>query len=95
MMFLGTRNYYWVHRGRAFLYQEGDACTKPSGKKKGMDEAFKKALDEASEFHQLLKKQRAAAKDQERGLKPPPYVKLKVFFYLLLFTHRVKAGKWQ
>ena len=85
-MFLGTRNFYWVHRGRAFLFQEGDACNKTSGKNKLMDEAFKKALKEASEFHQLWKKQKAAAKDQERGLKPPPYVRLKVISIVFSFT---------
>ena len=87
VMFLGTRNYYWVHRGRAFLYQEGDACTKPSKKNTGMDEAFNKALNEANEFHQLLKKQKAAAKYQERGLKPPPYVKLKVFLFIKIIIY--------
>ncbi|XP_015183838.1 PREDICTED: histone-lysine N-methyltransferase NSD2 isoform X1 [Polistes dominula] len=80
VMFLGSNNYYWVHRGRAFLYQEGDATIKPSvGKKTMRNNTYRKALEEASEIHKRLKIERAAAKDIEaKGLKPPPYVKLKV-----------------
>ncbi|XP_035729731.1 histone-lysine N-methyltransferase NSD2-like isoform X1 [Vespa mandarinia] len=81
VMFLGSNNYYWVHRGRAFLYQDGDANIKPSsvGKRKMRNDTYRKALEEASEIHQRLKTERAAAKDHEsKGLKPPPYVKLKV-----------------
>ncbi|XP_003707627.2 nuclear receptor binding SET domain protein isoform X1 [Megachile rotundata] len=80
VMFLGSNNYYWIHRGRAFLYQDGDATIKPSiGKKNNRDDTYRKALEEANEVHQRLKIERAAAKDHgPRGLKPPPYVKLKV-----------------
>ncbi|XP_076171754.1 nuclear receptor binding SET domain protein isoform X2 [Ptiloglossa arizonensis] len=80
VMFLGSNNYYWVHRGRAFLYQDGDANIKPPiGKKNNRDDTYRKALEEANEIHQRLKIERAAAKDHgPRGLKPPPYVKLKV-----------------
>lgn len=43
------------------------------------NDTYKKALEEASEIHQRVKTERAAAKDHEtKGLKPPPYVKLKV-----------------
>ncbi|KOC64333.1 putative histone-lysine N-methyltransferase NSD2 [Habropoda laboriosa] len=80
VMFLGSNNYHWVHRGRAFLYQDGDANIKPPiGKKNNRDDTYRKALEEANEIHQRLKIERAAAKDHgPRGLKPPPYVKLKV-----------------
>ncbi|XP_076282492.1 nuclear receptor binding SET domain protein isoform X2 [Lasioglossum baleicum] len=80
VMFLGSNNYYWVHRGRAFLYQDGDANIKPSiGKKNNRNDTYRKALEEANNIHQSLKIERAAAKDHgPRGLKPPPYVKLKV-----------------
>ncbi|XP_029047985.2 histone-lysine N-methyltransferase NSD2 isoform X2 [Osmia bicornis bicornis] len=80
VMFLGSNNYYWIHRGRAFLYQDGDANIKPSiGKKNNRDDTYRKALEEANQVHQRLKIERAAAKDHgPRGLKPPPYVKLKV-----------------
>ncbi|CAL7936216.1 unnamed protein product [Xylocopa violacea] len=79
VMFLGSNNYHWVHRGRAFLYQDGDANIKPPIGKKNRDDTYRKALEEANEIHQRLKIERAAAKDHgPRGLKPPPYVKLKV-----------------
>ncbi|XP_076238839.1 nuclear receptor binding SET domain protein [Calliopsis andreniformis] len=80
VMFLGSNNYYWIHRGRAFLYQDGDANIKPPiGKKNNRDDTYRKALEEANDIHQRLKVERAAAKDHgPRGLKPPPYVKLKV-----------------
>ncbi|EZA60650.1 putative histone-lysine N-methyltransferase NSD2 [Ooceraea biroi] len=76
VMFLGSNDYYWVHRGRAFLYQDGDANMKlPIGKK--MDNKFRIALKEANKLHQQLKEQRSITKEPKR-LKPPPYVKLKV-----------------
>ncbi|XP_015436181.1 PREDICTED: histone-lysine N-methyltransferase NSD2 isoform X1 [Dufourea novaeangliae] len=80
VMFLGSNNYYWIHRGRAFLYQDGDANIKPPiGKKNNRDDTYRKALEEANDIHQRLKIERAAAKDHgPRGLKPPPYVKLKM-----------------
>ncbi|XP_046412948.1 histone-lysine N-methyltransferase NSD2 [Neodiprion fabricii] len=80
VMFLGTKNYYWVHRGRAFLYQDGDANTKTSTGKKYVDEAYRKALEEAQEMHLRLKIERAAAVKENgpKDLKPPHYVKLKV-----------------
>ncbi|XP_012266706.2 histone-lysine N-methyltransferase NSD2 isoform X2 [Athalia rosae] len=79
VMFLGTKDYYWVHRGRAFLYQDGDANAKTSTGKRNVDEAYRKALSEAQEMHRRLKAERAAAKDNgTQNLKPPLYVKLKV-----------------
>ncbi|KAG5332861.1 NSD2 methyltransferase, partial [Acromyrmex heyeri] len=78
VMFLGSNDYYWVHRGRAFLYQDGDATTKPPiGKKTMMDDTYRIALEEANKIHQQLKARRSMTKEP-KGLKPPPYVKLKV-----------------
>lgn len=66
-------------RGRAFLYQDGDAGAKVSTRKKNVDGAYQKALEEANEIHERLKMERVAAKGSEsRFMKPPPYVKLKV-----------------
>jgi hypothetical protein len=62
------------------LYQDGDANFKPPiGKKNGMDDTFREALLEANRLHQQLKSQRSVTKEP-KGLKPPPYVKLKVRF---------------
>ncbi|XP_029154906.1 histone-lysine N-methyltransferase NSD2 [Nylanderia fulva] len=79
VMFLGSNDYYWVHRGRVFLYQDGDANIKPSmNKKTVMDDAYRKALEEANKVHQQLKTERSTTKEQSKALKPPLYVKLKV-----------------
>lgn len=42
-----------------------------------MDDTYRKALKEANKLHQQLKIERSVSKDP-KGLKPPPYVKLKV-----------------
>lgn len=69
----------YPHRGRVFLYQDGDASGKVSLGKGKVDEAYKKAMQQANEIHQRLKVERVAAKGSEsRFLKPPHYVKLKV-----------------
>ncbi|XP_066584168.1 histone-lysine N-methyltransferase NSD2-like isoform X2 [Prorops nasuta] len=82
VMFLGSHNYYWVHRGRAFLYQDGDANleTTVNNKKRIRKDLFRIALEEANELHQRLKIEKAAAKDYgcKNELKPPSYVKLKI-----------------
>lgn len=68
------------YRGRAFLYQDGDANIKlPIGKKSPMDDTYRIALDEANKLHQQLKARRSMTKEP-KGLKPPLYVKLKVWF---------------
>ncbi|XP_011260373.1 histone-lysine N-methyltransferase NSD2 [Camponotus floridanus] len=79
VMFLGSNDYYWVHRGRAFLYQDGDANIKtPMGKKtSAMEDTYRIALEEANKIHQQLKTERSMTKEP-KGLKPPSYVKLKV-----------------
>ncbi|XP_077258296.1 nuclear receptor binding SET domain protein isoform X1 [Temnothorax americanus] len=78
VMFLGSNDYYWVDRGRAFLYQDGDANIKPPMNKKSlMDDTYRIALEEANKIHQQLKARRSMTK-KPKGLKPPPYVKLKV-----------------
>ncbi|XP_057325332.1 histone-lysine N-methyltransferase NSD2 isoform X2 [Microplitis mediator] len=76
VMFLGTLNYHWVHRGRVFLYQDGDSNVKGPVSKSGVDGAFRQALKEASELHERLKRERK--EDELRSIKPPPYVKLRV-----------------
>ncbi|XP_028044600.1 histone-lysine N-methyltransferase NSD2 isoform X2 [Monomorium pharaonis] len=77
VMFLGSNDYYWVHRGRAFLYQDGDANIKPPQGKSLMDDTYRIALQEANKLHLQLKARRSMTKEP-KGLKPPPYVKLKV-----------------
>ncbi|XP_065214997.1 uncharacterized protein NSD [Planococcus citri] len=75
--FFGSHDYYWVNRGRAFVYQEGD-----SGKKNYnrtvVDLTFEKALKEAEEAYQKLKIDKALREEEAKlGLKPPRYVRIK------------------
>lgn len=64
-----------------FLYQDGDANIKPPIGKTPMDDTYRIALQEANKIHQQLKARRSMTKEP-KGLKPPPYVKLKVRFIL-------------
>lgn len=52
--FFGTYNYFWVGRGRAFLYQEGDTGSMNNTKNK-IDEAFSRALREAANAYSFKK----------------------------------------
>lgn len=40
-MFLGSHDYYWIHRGRVFSYQEGDKGSTDSGNNKHLAKIFK------------------------------------------------------
>ncbi|XP_044753544.1 uncharacterized protein LOC123312969 [Coccinella septempunctata] len=76
--FFGTYNYFWVGRGRAFLYQEGDTGVLNNTKNK-IDEAFSRALKEAADVYRFKKGLRAKKqKEVNNGLKPPSYVRIKV-----------------
>ncbi|XP_021923850.1 histone-lysine N-methyltransferase NSD2 isoform X3 [Zootermopsis nevadensis] len=56
--FFGSHDYYWVNRGRVFLYQEGD--TGHSARRKSyMEEMFSCALREANEAHKTLEGEKA------------------------------------
>ncbi|XP_014214983.1 histone-lysine N-methyltransferase NSD2 [Copidosoma floridanum] len=85
VMFLGTRDYNWVHRGKVFLFQEGDANAKVIGNKK-VEDSYRRAMEEAKVFHKYLMCEKAMAKaaaekrnsGSHRHLKPPHYVKLRV-----------------
>nr|CAH7733445.1 unnamed protein product [Callosobruchus chinensis] len=76
--FFGTYNYYWVNRGRSFLFQDGDTGD-GNNKVKKLDKEFKKAVEEATLAHKL--KQEFKNTQQVESLnsqKPPPYIKIKV-----------------
>ena len=48
VMFLGSRDYYWIHRGRVFSYQEGDKGSTDSGNSKHLAKIFKKGQKKCS-----------------------------------------------
>ena len=39
--FLGSNDYYWMHRGRVFPYQEGDKGSKESIGQKNLNKSYK------------------------------------------------------
>ncbi|XP_018579140.1 uncharacterized protein LOC108917152 isoform X2 [Anoplophora glabripennis] len=76
--FLGTYDYYWVTRGRSFLFQEGDAGQCNSVRKK-VDAAFNRAVEEAVVAHKLKKEFKLSQEVESiTSLKPPPYIRIKV-----------------
>ncbi|XP_075224627.1 nuclear receptor binding SET domain protein isoform X2 [Lycorma delicatula] len=75
--FFGSHDYYWVNRGRVFLYQEGDSG-KGSSKHSQTDQVFLRAVQEASEAYLKVKNEKSLREAETRpGLKPPYYIKIK------------------
>ncbi|XP_072913947.1 histone-lysine N-methyltransferase NSD3 isoform X1 [Hemitrygon akajei] len=75
--FFGSNDYYWVHQGRVFPYLEGDKGNVSDGRAGGINEIFKKALEEAAKRFQELKalKESKEALENERNEKKPPAFK--------------------
>ncbi|XP_014272236.1 histone-lysine N-methyltransferase NSD3 isoform X1 [Halyomorpha halys] len=73
--FFGTHDYYWVNRGRVFLYHEGDGCKVVS--KSRVDELFTRGVQEASEAFVKWSEERANREATSRpSMKPPKFVKI-------------------
>lgn len=76
--FFGSNDYYWVTRGRAFLYQEGDKGSRAQSSRT-LEIQFRRAVDEALEAYkeQKAKRNLQELRWSEKGnLKPPPYVRI-------------------
>ncbi|KAK3892537.1 hypothetical protein Pcinc_003613 [Petrolisthes cinctipes] len=76
--FFGSNDYYWITRGRTFLYQEGDKGSKAQSSKT-IEMQFSRALDEALEAyraHRTRISQRDRRWSEKGNLKPPPYVRI-------------------
>ncbi|XP_018025222.1 uncharacterized protein LOC108680821 isoform X2 [Hyalella azteca] len=76
--FFGSNDYYWVHRGRVFHYQDGDRGCK-SYQKSSLNRQFEKALEEtkiAFEEEQTNKSLREARRHEKESTKPPPFVRI-------------------
>ncbi|XP_078285208.1 histone-lysine N-methyltransferase NSD3 isoform X4 [Rhinoraja longicauda] len=74
--FFGSNDYYWVHQGRVFPYLEGDKGNVSDGRAGGINEIFKKALEEAAKrFQELkaLKESKEALENERNDRKPPAY----------------------
>lgn len=76
--FFGSNDYYWVTRGRAFHYQEGDKGSRAASSKT-LEMQFQKAIAEALEAYREQRKRKAqleAVRSGKGKLKPPPYVRI-------------------
>lgn len=74
--FFGTNDYFWIHKGRAFGFQDGDKYSKETTKNKHLAKIFARGVQEATEAFQALKALRA---DKEKMFieksekKPAPF----------------------
>ncbi|KAK7065598.1 Histone-lysine N-methyltransferase, H3 lysine-36 and H4 lysine-20 specific, partial [Halocaridina rubra] len=76
--FFGSNDYYWVTRGRAFHYQEGDKGSRAASSKT-LEMQFQRAIEEALvafRAHKARQAQLEAVRSGKGNLKPPPYVKI-------------------
>ncbi|XP_068708846.1 histone-lysine N-methyltransferase NSD2-like isoform X2 [Montipora foliosa] len=81
VQFLGSHDYYWIHRGRVFSYQEGDKGSADSGNNKNLAKVFKRALAEAKEKYaewRTAQENKAEQDLQKMSKKPAPYKHIKV-----------------
>ena len=54
VQFLGSHDYYWIHRGRVFSYQEGDKGSTDSGTNKNLAKIFKRGECTSEKIFLLL-----------------------------------------
>ncbi|XP_013784275.2 LOW QUALITY PROTEIN: histone-lysine N-methyltransferase NSD2-like [Limulus polyphemus] len=54
--FFGSHEYYWTHRGRVFLFQEGDKGSKEKAPYRQLAKVFLKAVEEANETNKPIGK---------------------------------------
>lgn len=75
--FFGSYDYRWVHRGRVFLFEEGDIDHELNGKKG--DQSYDAALIEAAFAYNVIKESKLNRADEANyGLKPPTYIRIKI-----------------
>ncbi|XP_005102412.1 histone-lysine N-methyltransferase NSD2 [Aplysia californica] len=73
--FFGSHDYYWIHRGRVFNFQEGDKGSKESSSR-GLFKVYMRGVKEATEAFKLwtAAKAKKVEQEQERSdKKPGPY----------------------
>ncbi|XP_067132924.1 LOW QUALITY PROTEIN: histone-lysine N-methyltransferase NSD2 [Centruroides vittatus] len=73
VQFFGSHDYYWTHKGRVFLFQEGDKGSKEHSVNRNLAKIFQKAVEEANEAFQSWQVAKEAKEAQENGSKPPSY----------------------
>ncbi|KAM9781654.1 uncharacterized protein nsd1b isoform X1 [Syngnathus typhle] len=78
--FFGSNDYLWTYQARVFPYMDVDANSREK-MGKGVDNTYKKALEEAAvRFRELQaeKELRQLQEDRKNDRKPPPYKHIKV-----------------
>ncbi|CAG9854075.1 unnamed protein product [Phyllotreta striolata] len=78
--FFGTYDYFWVNRGRSFLFQDGDTIDmRMTTKSKKVKTMYIRAVEEAVIAHKLKKQFKSILTTATQSCqKPPPYIKIKV-----------------
>lgn len=74
--FFGSHDYFWIHMGRVFSFQEGDKGSKESSLGKHLAKVFSNGVKEAIEAYQLWKKAKEnkdKIEQQKSDRKPAPY----------------------
>ena len=86
IQFCGSKEYYWMNRGRCFLYEEGDAEKIPGmSSNSGLDGSYRRGLVEAAEIFSKYtadreKRELANAHKVQKSnshAKPPMFNKIK------------------
>ncbi|CAG2185920.1 Histone-lysine N-methyltransferase, H3 lysine-36 and H4 lysine-20 specific,Histone-lysine N-methyltransferase NSD2,Histone-lysine N-methyltransferase NSD3 [Mytilus edulis] len=80
VQFFGSKDYYWIHKGRCFAFQEGDKASKENTANKHLAKIFSKGVYEATEAFKVWKavkanKEQVEKERQDRKPAPFKYVK--------------------
>ncbi|XP_052226023.1 histone-lysine N-methyltransferase NSD2-like isoform X2 [Dreissena polymorpha] len=78
--FLGSHEYFWLHQGRVFSFQDGDKGATGSSSNKGLAKHFQKGLKEATEAYKVVKEFRENREQLEiakESKKPAPFKMVK------------------
>ncbi|XP_060071280.1 histone-lysine N-methyltransferase NSD2-like [Ylistrum balloti] len=74
--FFGSHDYFWIHMGRVFSFQEGDKGSRESSLGKHLAKVFSNGVKEAMEAYKLWKKakeNKEQIEQQKSDRKPAPY----------------------
>ncbi|RUS83107.1 hypothetical protein EGW08_009139 [Elysia chlorotica] len=73
--FFGSHDYYWIHRGRVFLFQEGDKASRDSSAK-GLFKTYVRGVQEATEAFKIwtaFKDKKDVQEQERKDKRPAPY----------------------
>lgn len=76
--FFGSHDYFWVHKGRVFLFQDGDKGSRDYTSNRYLAKVFQRAVDEATAAFKNWLKTKRAREVNHNSSKPPSYKHIKV-----------------